>query len=290
MDAVQWLSHPPPVGTKDGIRYYDGGGLPLSGACAARAAPLHGSSTPHHASMLPRSGPAVTDAFRKQSEADLDGFLRLRAREFALNGLLLVIVPGTLGDSCVGDGLFTCVWDAAAELAGRERIDASLLEDLIMPVYFMTEDVGVPSCLVTNSCLVACGMPSSQLCSFEQPHAPRVLQLCLHCTTHAGSGVESLMRNCAEQEMEAAAHRSGCWEVLQRGIAMLTQAGPPSPLLVQPLDTRERQPSHVPWSMHSMLAQVAAPCWGEALCWPCSCGMHTRLVRTRLPLPTPVIW
>ena len=83
----------------------------------------------------------MTDAFRKQSEADLDGFLRLRAREFALNGLLLVIVPGTLGDSCVGDGLFSCLWDAAAELAGRERIDASLLEDLIMPVYFMTEDV-----------------------------------------------------------------------------------------------------------------------------------------------------
>ena len=39
----------------------------------------------------------------------------------------------------------------------------------------------------------------------------------------------------AGQEMEATAQRSGCWEMLQRGIAMLTQAGPLSLLLVQAL-------------------------------------------------------
>ena len=33
----------------------------------------------------------MVDAFREQSEADMDSFLRLRAREFAPGGLLLVV-------------------------------------------------------------------------------------------------------------------------------------------------------------------------------------------------------
>ena len=137
----------------------------------------------------------MTDAFRKQSEADLDSFLRLRAREFALNGLLLVIVPGTLGDSCVGDGLFSCLWDAAAELAGRERIDASLLEDLIMPVYFMTEDVGSPALPGHQQLLAGVWTAFTRLCSLEQPHAPEHG----YADTHTrGVGAARLMREYAD--------------------------------------------------------------------------------------------
>lgn len=109
----------------------------------------------------------MQEAFRKQFEADLDHFLRLRAREFAVNGLLLIIVPGTLGDSHVGEGLIGSVSDAANGMAAEGRIDGSLLEDLIFPVYFPTDT-----------------------------------------------------------EMEAAAHKTGSWEVLQRGGAALTQVHP----------------------------------------------------------------
>ena len=82
-------------------------------------------------------GPAVVDAFREQSEADLDSFLRLRAREFAPGGLLLVVGPGTRPAA----DIFNSLRDAAAELAGCERIDAARVEGLTLPVYFMTEDV-----------------------------------------------------------------------------------------------------------------------------------------------------
>jgi hypothetical protein len=87
------------------------------------------------------TGPALKEAFQRQSEADMDLFLRLRAREFAVNGLLLIIVPGTMGDLNTCQGLVTAINDAATALAEKGRIDASLLEDFMFPVYLATEDV-----------------------------------------------------------------------------------------------------------------------------------------------------
>jgi hypothetical protein len=142
------------------------------------------------------AGPPLREAFRKQFEADFDHFLRLRARELAVNGLLLIIVPGSLGGSHCGEGGMVAMSDAANELAAEGRIDASLLESLLFPIYLPTEDV-------------------RRLCT------PPLLHAGLACSRVQQ---ESRCMSCMPgQEMEAAAHRSGSWEVLQRGGAALTQ-------------------------------------------------------------------
>ena len=81
------------------------------------------------------------EAFRRQFESDAEHFLRLRANEFMPGGLLLLVLPGTLGDRYLGEGSFSALSDAAAELSAQGKIDASLLEDFLYPVYMPTEDV-----------------------------------------------------------------------------------------------------------------------------------------------------
>ena len=60
------------------------------------------------------------------------------AREFRPNGLLFVIVPGTLGGINCGQGALTTIGQAAAELAAEGRIDAAQLERYMLPVFFPT--------------------------------------------------------------------------------------------------------------------------------------------------------
>lgn len=93
-----------------------------------------------------RAGEAAEEAFKKQFEKDFDHFLRLRAREFAVNGLLFVVVPGSLGSSSVGDGFFTAFSDAALAMCDEGEIDASLLADCMFPIYMPNEDVSACIC------------------------------------------------------------------------------------------------------------------------------------------------
>ncbi|CAL8468767.1 g8308 [Coccomyxa elongata] len=109
VDALQWLSHAPPISLKDSITYVDG-------------------------------GPTHVEAFRRQFEGDAEHFLRLRAMEFGPGGLLMLVLPGTLGGRHICEGLLSCVSDAATELSAQGKIDASLLEDFIWPIYVPTED------------------------------------------------------------------------------------------------------------------------------------------------------
>ncbi len=87
------------------------------------------------------AGKAAEEAFKRQFENDFDHFLRLRAREFAVNGVLFVVVPGSLGSSHVGEGFFTAFNDAALEMCSKGEIDSSLLADCMFPIYLPTEDV-----------------------------------------------------------------------------------------------------------------------------------------------------
>ena len=64
-----------------------------------------------------------------------------------MNGLLFVVVPGSLGSSHVGEGFFTAFNDAALEMCNKGEIDASLLADCMFPIYIPTEDVSTPSLL-----------------------------------------------------------------------------------------------------------------------------------------------
>ena len=93
--------------------------------------------------LTPRmpAGKPAEEAFKRQFENDFDHFLRLRAREFAVNGVLFVVVPGTLGSSHVGEGFFTAFNDAALEMCSKGDIDSSLLADCMFPIYLPTEDV-----------------------------------------------------------------------------------------------------------------------------------------------------
>lgn len=111
------------------------------------------------------AGPAVAEAFQKQSEADMDHFLRLRAREFAVNGLLLIVVPGAMGDSVCGQAWFDSINDAASAMAREGNIDASLLEDFMIPVYNATEDVSRSP-------------PHCWLCEFTHPYCIMMLISC----------------------------------------------------------------------------------------------------------------
>ena len=86
-------------------------------------------------------GEAAEEAFKRQFENDFDLFLRLRAREFAVNGLLFVVMPGSLGSSNVGEGFFTAFNNAAQAMCHEGHIDSSLLADCMFPVYLPTEDV-----------------------------------------------------------------------------------------------------------------------------------------------------
>lgn len=75
--------------------------------------------------------------------------MRLRAREFAVNGLLFVVVPGSLGNSHVGEGFFTAFNDAAIGMCNKGEIDASLLADCMFPIYCPDADVSkfLPMCV-----------------------------------------------------------------------------------------------------------------------------------------------
>lgn len=88
-----------------------------------------------------RAGLTHVEAFRRQWERDAEHFLRLRAIEFGPGGLLLLVLPGMLGDRHICEGLLSCVSDAATELSAQGKIDASLLEDFVWPIYVPTEDV-----------------------------------------------------------------------------------------------------------------------------------------------------
>ena len=88
-----------------------------------------------------RAGEAAEEAFKRQFENDFDLFLRLRAREFAVNGLLFVVMPGSLGSSNVGEGFFTAFNNAAQAMCHEGHIDSSLLADCMFPIYLPTEDV-----------------------------------------------------------------------------------------------------------------------------------------------------
>ena len=87
------------------------------------------------------AGEAAEEAFKRQFENDFDLFLRLRAREFAVNGLLFVVMPGSLGSSNVGEGFFTAFNNAAQAMCHEGHIDSSLLADCMFPIYLPTEDV-----------------------------------------------------------------------------------------------------------------------------------------------------
>ena len=91
--------------------------------------------------MRDHAGPTHVEAFRRQFEGDAEHFLRLRGMEFGPGGLLLLVLPGMLGGRHICEGLLTCVSDAATELSAQGKIDASLLEDFIWPIYIPTEDV-----------------------------------------------------------------------------------------------------------------------------------------------------
>ncbi len=83
-----------------------------------------------------RAGGAETRAaFKRQADADADTFLRLRAAEFAPGGLLFIVVPSRMGERSCTPAMYDPVAHAAAELARAGDIDASLLEDLVMPSY-----------------------------------------------------------------------------------------------------------------------------------------------------------
>ena len=125
---------------------------------------IHGSDLPpgpHAWVPCAAAGPALREAFRKQFEADFDHFLRLRAREFAVNGLLLIIVPGSLGGSHCGEGGMVAMSDAAKELAAGGHIDASLLESLLFPIYLPTEDVRC-ACTLLTCCMPALSSRQAQ--------------------------------------------------------------------------------------------------------------------------------
>lgn len=98
-----------------------------------------------------RKGQAVVEPYRRQFEADAEHFFRLRALEFAPGGLLLAVVPGAMGDCHCNQGSTTAISDAAAELCAKGKIDASLLEDFLFPVYLPTEDVRC-SALAASDC------------------------------------------------------------------------------------------------------------------------------------------
>ena len=104
------------------------------------------------------AGEAAEEAFKRQFENDFDLFLRLRAREFAVNGLLFVVIPGSLGSSNVGEGFFTAFNDAAQAMCHEGHIDASLLADCMFPIYLPTEDVSasLPPCSQSTCCCWLC--------------------------------------------------------------------------------------------------------------------------------------
>jgi hypothetical protein len=150
------------------------------------------------------AGPALREAFRAQHEADFSLFLRLRAAEFAPGGLLLVVVPGSLGDgSHAGTASLTFISEAAAEMAAEGRIDAARLMAFLLPVYLPSEHVRM---------LLLLGM----LCFIEARGDPS--HLCTCCLHHSDS------LSVPVQELDDIASISGSWDVLQRGGAAITQA------------------------------------------------------------------
>jgi cyclopropane-fatty-acyl-phospholipid synthase len=90
----------------------------------------------------PRAGltttPAQSAAFQTQAAADLQAFLRQRARELVPGGKLVVCVPGddTVGRCC--DGLYDVLNDACLDLVSANRVTCTAHERLTIPVYFRT--------------------------------------------------------------------------------------------------------------------------------------------------------
>ena len=89
-------------------------------------------------------GEETRNSFKRQADADVDTFLRLRATEFAPGGLLFVVVPSRMGDASCCRALYAPIHDAATEMAGNREIDQSLLDDLVMPSYIYEVEVAPP--------------------------------------------------------------------------------------------------------------------------------------------------
>jgi hypothetical protein len=129
-----------------------------------------------------RAGQTHVEAYKRQFEADAEHFLRLRANEFAPGGLLLLVLPGTLGDRSCGEGAFSAMSHAATELCAQGKIDASLLEDFLFPVYMATEDVRffIP---VLMPCTIFLSLRCSpKLHNFIFQISATAVPIAVHCT------------------------------------------------------------------------------------------------------------
>jgi len=146
--AMLWLSSPPAGSAKNGISHLDGapahrprlarqapGCAAASRACGRPAAKPSNWGHKRGRARARAGGAETRAAFKRQADADADTFLRLRAAEFAPGGLLFIVVPSRMGERSCTPAMYDPVAHAAAELARAGDIDASLLEDLVMPSY-----------------------------------------------------------------------------------------------------------------------------------------------------------
>jgi hypothetical protein len=83
---------------------------------------------------------AAHRAFREQAERDLSLFLECRAEELAPGGKLLIVMPGSDGPRCTGDGLYHVLNDACLDLVQSGRLGRAQYERLVFPVYFRSLD------------------------------------------------------------------------------------------------------------------------------------------------------
>lgn len=88
---------------------------------------------------------AARDAYARQADREMTRFLEARAFELAPGAKLLVIMPGSDGAWCCGDGIFDVLDDAALDLVTAERLPRRRLENLVLPIYFRTlEEMTAP--------------------------------------------------------------------------------------------------------------------------------------------------
>lgn len=82
--------------------------------------------------------PAAQQAFARQADDDLTRFYGARGQELASGGKLLMIIPGSDGDSRCSDGLYNVLNDATIDLVEVGKISRERYERFAMPVYFRT--------------------------------------------------------------------------------------------------------------------------------------------------------
>lgn len=87
-----------------------------------------------------RVAPETRAAFVAQARDDMARFLQCRAAEMRPQARLLVAMPGRAEDSWTGGGLYDLLYDACVDLVQANRIQQSALRQLVMPVYFRSQE------------------------------------------------------------------------------------------------------------------------------------------------------